>query len=1027
MLIDQSSNIAADTVGLAQQIKQQRKHIDALQQSNSWRLTAPLRWVGHVSKRLLQQTLPEHAAPTPALKDYAEWIRQFDSHSAEVNANLLAHMDGFANMPLFSLLLPVHGTNIDDLRNTIDSVRQQLYPRWELCIAVGAGVPAAVHTLLKEYAQMEPRIKIATGSTADITQLRNLSLSMVAAQSGWIMNLNAIFSIAPQTFFMLASAVNEHENSQIIYADEDVQDTMGIRTDPDFKPDWNLELHLSRNLIGCSGIYRTALVQQAGGYKAGLAEALDFDLSLRCLEQVKPHEIVHLPYVLFHGAPSIPSGHGANNAGVQALNAHFERQQIAARAENIVHGYRIRYALPKVLPLVSLIIPTRNGLELLRVCVDSILKKTSYNKFEIIIVDNGSDEPATLAYFRSLEKTSNIRVLRIDAPFNYSALNNAAVKMARGELIGLINNDIEVISPDWLDEMVSHAIRPGVGAVGARLWFPDDTLQHGGVVLGLGGVAGHVHMGIGRDQLGYQGRAALTQDLSAVSAACLVVKKSIFEVVGGLNVQDLAVAFNDVDFCLRVLEAGYRNVWTPFAELYHHESASRGYEDTPEKQQRFSKEVAYMYQRWDKLLQTDPAYNPNLSFSGKDFSYAWPPRVPTLVKPVTTQAGQPPLYDRLASLARGKVRIAYFAENVHSSTFRYRAANMVQVLKQPVAVGNIETSAACFFSGDLQYTANIVDNADILVISRARYDQDMVQLIQQFKTQHKKIWFDIDDLVFDTNYIDLIINTSGQEPTDDVLNYWYGVVGRMAQALRLCDRVITTNAYLANKIKLFSNLPVKIIPNFANAAQLAVSAPLYQAQLMSGSAPRERIKLGYFSGSSSHNGDLSLIAHALEQLMASDARVDLVLVGHVDVAQAFGDRFGGYLKGHLADRVTVHPFVDFLTLQELIADVDFNLVPLQVNEFTHCKSELKFVDAAIVGTLTIASPAFAYAEAIRHGENGYLAEDGQWAAVLLQAIAVRDADFEQHRRMTAAAWRDVQQRFAWQTQRPAILQALEVG
>jgi glycosyltransferase involved in cell wall biosynthesis len=327
----------------------------------------------------------------------------------------------------------------------------------------------------------------------------------------------------------------------------------------------------------------------------------------------------------------------------------------------------------------------------------------------------------------------------------------------------------------------------------------------------------------------------------------------------------------------------------------------------------------------------------------------------------------------------------------------------------------------------LQYTADIVDSADILVVSRARYDLDIAQLIQQFKTQHKKVWFDIDDLVFDTNHIDLILKTSGQEPTDDVLNYWFSVVGRMAQALRLCDGVITTNAYLANKIQQFINLPVKIIPNFVNEAQLAVSAPLYQRKLATGSTPRERIKLGYFSGSSSHNGDMSIISHALEQAMAANERIDLVLVGHVDIEQAFGIRFGGYLKGHLADRVTVHPFVDFLTLQELIADVDFNLVPLQVNEFTHCKSELKFVDAAIVGTLTIASPTFAYAEAIRHGENGYLAQDDQWEAVLLQAIAVRDADIEKQKLMTAAAYRDVLQRFTWQTQRPAILQALEVS
>jgi O-antigen biosynthesis protein len=1033
--VQSSSNDMAGKADLVQRLKLQEKLIDDFKSSVSWRLTAPLRWMGRVAKRLLHKPLPEYAAPIPVLKDYAEWIRQFDSHNAEVNANLLAQMDGFAHIPLFSVLLPVGSAGANELRATITSVLEQIYPHWELCIAIDTEASADVHALLRDYAQAEPRIKIAAGRTADMTQLGNQALAMVSDHSNWVISFNAIFNIAVQAMDMLARVTNEYENSRIIYTDADVLDTQGQRTEPDFKPDWNLDLHLSRNLIGRFGVYRTALVQQVSGYQAGMAEVMDFDLSLRCLEHVTADQIVHLPYVLFHGAPAVPTSHVASSAGVQALHAYFARQCIAASAENIVHGYRIHYALPKVLPLVSLIIPTRNGLQLLRRCIDSILQKTSYAYFEIIIVDNGSDDPATLAYFKDLAKAPQIQILRIDAPFNYSALNNAAVKVAKGELIGLVNNDIEVISPDWLEELVSHALRPGVGAVGARLWFPDGTLQHGGVVLGLGGVAGHVHMGIGRDQLGYQGRAALTQNLSAVTAACLVVKKSIFEAVGGLNEQDLAVAFNDVDFCLRVREAGYRNVWTPFAELYHYESASRGYEDTPEKQQRFSKEVAYMHQRWGKLLQTDPAYNPNLTLHGEDFSYAWPPRVPTLLKPITLQPGQPPLYARLAGLAQGKVRVAYFAENVHSSTFRYRAANMAEVVNDGVVDGDMPLSAACFFSGDLPHAAHIAQSADVLVISRARYDPDLAALVQKFWAQGKRVWFDIDDLVFDTGKIDLIISTAGQQATDAVLNYWYGVVGRMAQALHLCDGVITTHAYLANKVKLFSNLPVKIIPNFVNAAQLAVSEPLYreryqekcQVQLTSGSTQRERIKLGYFSGSSSHNGDLSLISHALERVMAADARIDLVLVGHVDVEQAFGARFGGYLKGHLADRVSIPPFVDFLTLQELIADVDFNLVPLQVNEFTHCKSELKFVDAAIVGTLTIASPAFAYAEAIRHGDNGYLAEDGEWEAVMLQAIAIKDADFEKHRRMVAAAYQDVQQRFTWQTQRSAILQALEVG
>ena len=1009
---------------LEQLLVQQEQQLAALLASRSWRLMAPLRWLGHAARRLLNKPAIAIDQMSPKQRDYADWIREFDSPSPQVKAHLVAQIDGMPRLPLFSILLPVEAANVDELRITVDSVRQQLYPHWELCIVIGTAASPVVRALMKDYAQGEPRIKITTSHATDMAELSNQALDMVSDKSGWVMRLNAIFSIAPQAMNMLAIAINEHENSQIIYTDEDVQDAQGIRTDPDFKPDWNPDLHLSRNLMGHFGIYRTVLVQQVGGYQTGMAEALDFDLSLHCLEHVTLEQIVHLPYVLFHGSSLIGK---ACDEGVQALNSHFAQQHIAASAENIVHGYRIHYALPKALPWVSLIIPTRNGLELLRRCIDSILQKTTYANFEIIVVDNGSDDSETLDYFKDLANEENIRILRIDAPFNYSALNNAAVKVAKGELIALVNNDIEVISPDWLDEMVSHALRPGVGVVGARLWFPDDTLQHGGVVLGLGGVAGHAHMGIGRDQRGYQDRACLTQNLSAVTAACLVVKKSIFEAVGGLNAQDLAVAFNDVDFCLRVAEVGYRNVWTPFAELYHHESASRGYEDTPEKQQRFSKEVAYMHQRWGKLLLTDPAYSPNLSLSGDDFSNAWPPRVQPLARLATHQPGQPPLYERLIQLAKGTTRIAYFAENVHSSTFRYRAANMVQVLNQPVAGSNIETSAACFFAGDLKYTADIVDSADMLVISRARYDLDIAQLIQQFKTQHKKVWFDIDDLVFDANYIDLIINTSGQEPTDDVLNYWFGAVGRMAQVLRLCDGVITTSDFLAGKIRQCIRAPVKVIPNYINAAQLEVSRPLYEHKMSADFIPRGRIKLGYFSGSASHNADVALIAGALERVMASDARIDLVLVGHVEVEQAFGDRFGGYLKGHLADRVTVHPFVDFLTLQELISDVDFNLVPLQVNEFTHCKSELKFVDSAIVGTLTIASPSFAYAEAIRHGENGYLAEDEQWEVVLLQAIAVKDTDLEQHRRMSAAAWQDVQQRFTWQTQRSAIVQALEVS
>ena len=274
-----------------------------------------------------------------------------------------------------------------------------------------------------------------------------------------------------------------------------------------------------------------------------------------------------------------------------------------------------------------MIIPTRNGLQLTRQCIESIVEKTTYPDYEIIVIDNGSDDPDTLRYFETLKADDRIRVIRDERPFNYSALNNAGVKQAHGDIIGLLNNDLEVISPEWLTEMVSHALRPEVGAVGARLWYPDDTLQHGGVILGIGGWAGHAHKGFSKGSPGYVGRMSLISDFSAVTAACLVVQKKRFEAVGGLNETELQVACNDVDLCLRLREAGYRNVFTPYADLYHHESATRGFEDTPEKKARFEKERQYMIQRWGSVMSNDPAYNPNLTLDHEDFSLAWPPRV----------------------------------------------------------------------------------------------------------------------------------------------------------------------------------------------------------------------------------------------------------------------------------------------------------------------------------------------------------------------------------------------------------------
>jgi glycosyltransferase involved in cell wall biosynthesis/LmbE family N-acetylglucosaminyl deacetylase len=650
--------------------------IEEIRGSTSWQLTAPIRWSVHQVKRAIHllRILPMIlqrgggvASSTSKLifvvrregflgikrrllalsqpvidenrrfvggNDYAEWLRRYDIYTDTGREKIRARISRLPYTPLISIVMPVYNPPLNMLKEAIQSVQNQLYPYWELCIADDASTDEAVRELLQGYAEKEPRIKVVfRDQNGHISAASNSALELVSGE--YIALLDNDDLLPEQALFWIVKALADHPDAGLIYSDEDKIDELGRRYDPYFKSDWNPDLFLSHNMICHLGVYRVDLVRKLGGFREGYEGAQDYDLALRCTEQLAPQQIVHIPRVLYHwrSHPGSTAQAGSEKnyallAGERALNDHFMRAGISAKAELLDFGmYRARYDIPQPGPLVSLIIPTRNALNLTKQCVESILAKTTYKNYEIIIVDNNSDDPQTLAYFASLSSDSKISVLRDERPFNYSTLNNDAVLYARGEYIGLINNDIEVISPQWLDEMISLAIQPGVGAVGARLWYPNDTLQHGGVISGLGGLAGHSHKHLPKEHPGYFYRAQLIQTLSAVTAACLVIKKSIYQEVRGLDGVNLKVAFNDVDFCLRVREAGYRNIWTPYAELYHHESATRGYEDTPEKQLRFQEEVLYMQKRWGDILLNDPAYSPNLTLDREDFSFAWPPRV----------------------------------------------------------------------------------------------------------------------------------------------------------------------------------------------------------------------------------------------------------------------------------------------------------------------------------------------------------------------------------------------------------------
>ena len=536
-------------------------------------------------------------------------------------------------MPLISVVMPVYNPPVKLLCEAIESVLSQTYENWELCIADDCSTKGYVKSILEKYQRKDKRIKVVfRKENGHISEASNSAIKI--AEGEWVALLDHDDLLAPHALFCVVDAINKNPESKLIYSDEDKIDLEGQRLDPYFKCDWNHELFLSHNLITHLGVYKHDILNEIGAFRTDYDGAQDYDLALRFISRVEQDQIIHIPQILYHWraipgstAMSADEKPYAMLAGEKALNDYLHSQKIDAVAELIGIGYRVRYALPTPSPCVSIIIPTRNAKLLVEQCINSIQKLTTYQNYEIILIDNGSDEQESIDYFAELSTNKCIRVIRDDRPFNYSALNNAAVKQSNGSVIVLLNNDIEVISPDWLEELVSLALQPDIGAVGAKLYYPDDTLQHGGVVLGLGGLAAHAHWKFPRSSFGYVGRAALRSNFSAVTAACLAVKKDHYESVGGLEEEGLAVAYNDVDFCLKLYKKGLRNIWTPFAELYHYESATRGYETTPEKIIRFENEKIFMLEKWKDVIGSDPAYSPNLTLDAADFSYAFPPRV----------------------------------------------------------------------------------------------------------------------------------------------------------------------------------------------------------------------------------------------------------------------------------------------------------------------------------------------------------------------------------------------------------------
>ena len=655
------SKISNDIVELGKKNEKLRQQNISYENSTSWKLTKPIRILGEQVRRLkkiakyfgvvingdikavdilkkvhlIYRTEGIVGLKNKILKkdNYAYWLKSYDVFDEAKKRQLLQELQAFSNKPLISVIMPTYNSNLNFLTDAIESVIKQVYPNWELCICDDASTDDEIRKLIIKYSEADRRIKyIFRQTNGHISEASNSALSLASGE--WVALLDHDDLLHPESLYWIAKVITRFPNTQLIYSDEDKIDTRANRSAPYFKTDFNRQLFYSHNMITHLGVYRKPIIDKIGGFRKGLEGSQDYDLALRYIENIDVSEIHHIPKVLYHWrmhdqstAKNADSKPYAMIAGQKALNEHFQRAGLNASSELLGHGYRTHYHLPSILPKVSLIVPTRNGLEFLQKCIESILEKTNYKNYEIIVIDNGSDDLPALDYLKKIALNAKIFVIRDDRPFNYSALNNLGVRNSSGDIVGLINNDIEVISPNWLSEMVSIAIQNDVGAVGAKLLYTDEKIQHAGIVLGIGGWAGHSHKGFPRETLGFAGRVDLMSQFSAVTGACLLIRKELYLFLGGLDEENLKIACNDVDLCLKANAAGYRNIYTPYAELFHHESATRGYEDNPEKQARFKAEVDFMSKKWGTKLSNDPMYSPNLTLHSENFSYAFPTRI----------------------------------------------------------------------------------------------------------------------------------------------------------------------------------------------------------------------------------------------------------------------------------------------------------------------------------------------------------------------------------------------------------------
>lgn len=532
----------------------------------------------------------------------------------------------FSDAPLISIAVPAYRTPPQFLRDMIDSLLAQTYGNWELCIANGSPDDQEVNRILEEYGKRDVRVRYEN-LTENLGIAENTNAALAMARGEFVGLLDHDDLLAPNALYEIVLALEKNPEADAVYTDED-KVTMNLEEhfQPHLKPDFNLDLLRSNNYICHFFAVRKSVIEKAGGFCREFDGAQDYDFIFRCVENSR--KVAHVPEILYHWrthkastADNPASKMYAYDAGKRAIEAHLKRtgtEGIVSHTPDLGF-YRVKYPVQGE-PMISIIIPNKDQKESLESCLKSIREKTGYKNYEIIIIENNSTSDEIFHYYKELSADPQIRLLRWKKEFNYSAINNYGARMAKGEYLLFLNNDVTVITDGWMEEMLGVCQRPEVGAVGVKLIYPDNTIQHAGCVVGLGGIAGHMFTDMPADRTGYLHKASILQDMSAVTAACMMMKKSVFEKAGGFT-EELAVAFNDVDLCLKTRQAGYLIVYDPYARLWHMESKSRGAEDSKEKVRRFQTEIEYMRSHWIDILKNgDPYYNKNLSLTKWNYS-----------------------------------------------------------------------------------------------------------------------------------------------------------------------------------------------------------------------------------------------------------------------------------------------------------------------------------------------------------------------------------------------------------------------